>query len=425
MSNHDNRMWHRSSRPLFGTTLVLLTLLSLGPPGCSRSRPSGARAVAVPAAVETVARRKDFVSSVRLHGTVEAVRSFVVSAPRLAGSATNSLVVTKLAVAGAEVKKGDLVVAFDREGQEKAARDRRADYLDLLAQIRKKQAEQDTAREQDETELAKARHDVERARLDILKNQFLSAIDVEKNEQALEEAQATLAQLRETFDLERKAARAELRILEIQRDRALAVARHSEANAGKMSIASPIDGLVVLKTSWKNGRVGEVQEGEEVRSGTPILEVIGRAGMQVRARINQADAHLLRVGMPAAIGLDAYPGVRLTGRLEQLAPVAGVSDFSDRVRFFIGVFSVSGTDAKLMPDLSAAVDVEIARADHALVVPRHALVSADGGWFVSLPGGDRRRVDVGPMNDLEAVVRSGLDEGMRIVSAGGTGREAS
>jgi multidrug efflux pump subunit AcrA (membrane-fusion protein) len=368
-----------------------------------------------------VAHRQDFLSTLRVHGTVEAVRSFLVSAPRLAGSASSTLVVTKLAAPGTDVKMGDLVVAFDREGQEKAARDRHADYLDLLAQIRKKTAEQDAAREKDETELTKATHDVDRARLEILKNQFMSRIDAEKNEQALAEAEATLAELRQTFELKRKAARAELRILEIQRDRALAVARHSGENASRMSIATPLAGLVVLKTSWKNGRTGEVLEGEEVRSGTPILEVVGREGMQVRARINQSDAHLLRVGMPVKVGLDAYPGVRLAGRLEQLTPVAGVSDFSDRVRFVIGVFSISGGDSRLMPDLSAAVDVEIGRVDGALVVPRAALVSADGGWFVALPGGDRQRVEVGPMNDLEAVIRSGLREGARVAALPGRG----
>lgn len=396
--------------PVISTHLVLFTaFMAAGCSGPPEGKPAGA-----PAPVLATAQRKDLVSTLRLHGTVEAVRSWVVAAPRLAGSAATALVVTRLTPPGTQVRKGDLLVEFDRQGQLKAAQDRRSDYLDLVAQIQKKQAEHDVARAADETGLKKAEHDVGRARLEILKNEMLSRVAAEKNEQALEEAEATLKQLRATFDLKRRAASAELRTLEIQRDRALAAARHAEANATKMAIASPLDGLVVLKTTWKGSGMGEVQEGEEVRPGVPILEVVSRAGMQVRARVNQADGHLLRPGMPATIRLDAYPGFALPGRLETLAPVAGASDLSPRVRFFVGLFSVAGDDPRLMPDLSSAVDVELARLARAIVVPRDALAFDGGKWFVRPGGGGRREVDVGPVDDLEAVVRSGLEEGARV-----------
>ena len=36
--------------------------------------------------------------------------------------------------------------------------------------------------------------------------------------------------------------------------------------------------MVVLKSTWKNGTMGEVQEGEEVRSGLGIMDVIDLVG---------------------------------------------------------------------------------------------------------------------------------------------------
>ena len=60
--------------------------------------------------------------------------------------------------------------------------------------------------------------------------------------------------------------------LRIHRDRAENAWRHAERNVSKMRVESPIDGMVVLKATWKNGSMGEVQEGEEVRSGLPILD---------------------------------------------------------------------------------------------------------------------------------------------------------
>jgi hypothetical protein len=43
-----------------------------------------------------------------------------------------------------------------------------------------------------------------------------------------------------------------------------------------------------------------------------------------------------------------------------MAPIGRDGDFSSKLRTFAVVFSISGNDAKLMPDLSAAVDVDLA-----------------------------------------------------------------
>jgi HlyD family secretion protein len=124
-----------------------------------------------------------------------------------------------------------------------------------------------------------------------------------------------------------------------------------------MRVVSPIDGMVVLKSTWKNGTMGEVQEGEEVRSGLGIMDVIDSSAMQVRARVNQADVSALHVGQPARITLDSYPGRSFDGRLEQLSQIGSISTMSNRVRTFLAVFSIAGTDPHLMPDLAAAIDM--------------------------------------------------------------------
>src|SRR5207247_10377165 len=147
------------------------------------------------------------------------------------------------------------------------------------------------------------------------------------------------------------------RALEIQRDRAMNAWQHAESNADKMRVVSPIDGMVVLKSTWKSGTMGEVQEGEEVRSGLGILDVVDSSAMRVRAKINQADVAALRVGQPARITLDSSPTRTFTGRLDQLSQIGAVSTMSNRVRTFLAIFSIDGSDPHLMPDLAAAIDM--------------------------------------------------------------------
>src|SRR5262249_26833176 len=125
----------------------LAALMSARPSGQPPARGGRAREGTI-----TLSRR-DFVRSVRLSGTVEAVQSTTVAAPRLSGPNTNSLVISRLVRPGTRVNVGDLLVEFDRQEQLKQALDRRAELNDLEQQIRKKEAEERAARARDDSEL--------------------------------------------------------------------------------------------------------------------------------------------------------------------------------------------------------------------------------------------------------------------------------
>jgi len=122
-------------------------------------------------------------------------------------------------------------------------------------------------------------------------------------------------------------------------------------------VTASIDGLVVLKSIWKNGTMAVVQEGEEVRPGIPILDVVDTSAMRVRALVNQADVERLAVGQAARVTLDSYPARTFDARLEHLSPVATTSMMNPRVRSFLALFTIDGSDAHLLPDLAAAIDV--------------------------------------------------------------------
>jgi HlyD family secretion protein len=411
---------NRSLRSTIGRvglgTLALAGLASI--PVLSRSSQSQPPpASSAPSDSSTaVAGRREFVRTVRVTGTVTAVRSTVVSAPRLSGPNSGSLVITRLIRGGAPVERGSLLVEFDRQQQLSNAFDRRAEYLDLEEQIRRKRAEQTAARAKDETELTQAENDASRARLETLKNEMLPTIEAEKNNQRLEEAEAKLAQLRNTFQLKRRAAEADLKILEIRRDRAKSAMEHAERNAERMAIPSPLAGMAVLKAIWKGNQMAEVQEGEEVRGGVPIVEVVDPAGMQVRAQVNQADISYLRPEQTASIRLDAYPELVFNGRVEQISPLGILSTLNPKVRTFVALISITGSHPKLMPDLTAAADVVIERVPGVIVVPRDA-VSRDGKTsyvYVRRGSGDdfeRREVSVAAQCDHEVAITSGIEEG--------------
>jgi HlyD family secretion protein len=248
----------------------------------------------------------------------------------------------------------------------------------------------------------------------MLKNDMIAKILAEKNTLAREQAEATLKQLKTTYELKRKAAEADLRILRIRRDRAESAMRMAEINAERMAISSPITGMAVLKSVWKSNNMAEVQEGEEVRAGVPVVDIVNPNAMRVRARVNQADINELRVGLPVRVGLDAYPELQFRASVAQISPLGVMSTLSPKVRAFVVLIDVEGSHPNLMPDLSASLDIELARAPGSLVAPLDAIRHDGERAFVSVQRGsgfEDREVTVGAMSAHEAVIASGIDEG--------------
>jgi HlyD family secretion protein len=260
--------------------------------------------------------------------------------------------------AGTRVEPGDLLVEFDRQEQERLAFDRRAEIADLDGQIARKKAEQAAAEAKDLTELKQAEHDLERAELSVRTNPLVARVEAEKNTLTHQQAVARLDQLRTSFQLKREAAAADMKILEIRRARAELALDYALRNADLMQIRAPFAGLVVIKSTFK-GQSGLTPyiEGDEVRPGAGVIDIVDTSAMQVRARVNQADGQIVRQGLPATIRLDGFPELRFTGRVVAVTPLATPSNFSTLVRSFTAVISIDETHDQLLPDLTASVEV--------------------------------------------------------------------
>ena len=406
IAHHDGKPKTLLFRSLLVFSVVAIPFLFVH---FRQGRPSADR-------VESVVRveRKSLSQTLRLNGTTQASRSFVVLAPRLEGAQVGSMVVTKLAPSGAHVKSGDLLVEFDPQAQMKDYLDKKSAYDNLVSQVAQKQTDEDIARAKDDTAMQQADDELKRSQLEIERNEVVSRIDAEKNQEAVDEAQTTLKQLKETYQLKRAAALAGIRILEIQRDRAKDAMHYALGNAAKMTVHSPMAGVVVYNTIWLGGRMGTVQQGDQVRPGLPFLQVVDPSRMEVRVELNQVDLLKIHPGQRAQMHLDAYPGMTLPAVLDELSPLGHTGQFSETVRSFTARFSVQGNDPRLLPDLSAAMDLDLASVTDALVIPCQSVrfeAAQAFVWRKTSGGFEKRAVEIGLRNDLSAVVKSGLVEG--------------
>lgn len=360
---------HRGRWIAAGVVLVVAVLAAMTAlkPGFGKGSSNQGSAV-----LSSPATRGSLARTVRIGGTVGAVRYVSISAPALRGQG-GQLTVVQLAPAGSRVQKDDVLAQFDRQTQMNNFMDREADFISLTDQIAKRRSELDIEREKQRSDLQKARADVDSARLENQRNEVVSKIDAEKNRQLLAEAEATLKMQEQTLKLRQASAEAELRVLEIQRERQRLQMEHARFNYERLIVRSPIAGLVVLTPFWKGAQMGVVQEGDQVRPAAIFMQVVDPTAMVVKARANQLDAALLKPGAPAIIRLDAYPDLQFPGRVESVGALAQAMGWSDKVKTFPAIFSVQGSDPRLIPDISASVDVELDQESHAAAGPRAAV----------------------------------------------------
>jgi HlyD family secretion protein len=406
-------MFHKiRHRFIFAAALYLLALSA-----CARMSATDkfTKSVSNTAAV----KRGIFRRTVRLTGAVGAVESFAVLAPRLSGQMMGSgvMILTKIVRNGTTVRKGDVLVEFDRQTQQKNIMDRQAEYDGFLQQLRKKQADQTSTKIADETEIRGAEVDVKSALVELRKNELVPKYQAEINKANLAEAEAQLKQLKETYNLKRQAEVADLRILEIQRDRALIALEYAKSNVDRMTVLSTMDGIVVLIPIYKGTRRVDPQEGDEVRPGAAIMQVVNPSAMKVSARVNQVDIAELHIGQFAEIRLDAYPDLAFPGKVGKISFISSSDSDSKQIKYFSAMIMIQGKNPKLLPDLTAAVDIHLQTLDNALIIPRAAVINRMGQSTVEIVSNgksERRTVKLGPMNDCESVVESGLQEGMAV-----------
>jgi HlyD family secretion protein len=294
---------------------------------------------------------------IRSTGTIRAVHVFNVLVPTIRGSNVR-LTVTKIIPNGMLVHEGDIVAEFDRTQQFDDARDAKAKVDDLGHQLEQQKAQYRSDAAKRTSDLKTAEAALAKAEIELRKGEVLSEIDRLKNEAIVESARARVDSLRKSGHFHDLDEAAGLRILELQRNRQELVLERTKSNTEKLTVRAPLSGMAALKNVWRNGSMGPFQEGDQAFSGQGMITLFDPTDMLVITLINEPDgAVLARGGAHAKIRLDAYPGAVFDAHFESASPVASAG-LDSPIKYFSASFRIDQRDPRLLPDLSAAVEIE-------------------------------------------------------------------
>ncbi len=412
----------RSRKRAIWLVLIALVVVSVAAYSfASRSSPDRSSQVvaSVPTAVVKVGTVQ---KTIRLAGQTAARKyaSLVVTRFRgQPGMGASGLVLTKLADPGTMVKTGDVVAELDTENILISLDDMQANIEQAKLDIERLKAQQALDYQTLEQTIRSARAAYEQAALDYKKAEVLTPVEQEILRLNLEEAEARYKQQLAALDYQKASMAAQLRVSEINLERQQLRYERTLNDLKACTFRAPMDGMVVLQTVERSGgTMAQYTVGDSVNPGRSFMKIIDPSSMQVEASANQAEAEQLRIGQPATVTLDAFPDVALPGKIYSLGAMARASRFeSYYVRSIPVVIEIQGSDRRLLPDMSAAADIVVGKAENLPVVPFQAVHSEDGRYYVfvkNATGFEKRYVEVALVGDTEVAVKEGLQAGEQV-----------
>jgi multidrug efflux pump subunit AcrA (membrane-fusion protein) len=152
----------------------------------------------------------------------------------------------------------------------------------------------------------------------------------------------------------------------------------AQNNVKRMTMTSPIDGIVVIGNVVLSSDLRQIREGDDVSPGQPIMYVVDPGSMLLDGSVNQVDAERLRLGMNATIKLDAYPEWKTSGTLVAVGALTKPSTFRRSHFGEVPVrLRIDGRHSLRLPDLTGSADLVIQGESNAwLPVQRYSRKTA-------------------------------------------------
>jgi multidrug efflux pump subunit AcrA (membrane-fusion protein) len=325
------------------------------------------------------------------------------------------LILQTLAPAGGRVKKGDVIAEFDRQNMLLRLDDFRSVASQIEASLKTLRTTLDVEKKAHERSIELARAAVEKARQDLKTIPVQGEIDAEKLRLSEQEKAANYKLLQAERRWKEASQLAEWRVAELERDQFNVELKRAELNADRMLVKAPMDGITVMSTITRGGEMAQIRAGDMMRPGMPFMKIVEPNSMIVSAAVNQVDIESFRVGAKATVRFDAYPDLQLPAHVYSVGAMPKTGGFrATYVKEVPVVLRLDKMDPRVIPDLSVSADVVVSEEPAAVQARREAIFADGGQPCVFVWGGvrwERRPVELGPANNIAAVIRSGLRAG--------------
>ena len=358
-------------------------------------------------------KRADLVLSVDLEGELAAVRQQEIGVPPIAEV---DFKIAFLAPEGQQVKQGESVLRLDTEMLERQLAEKRAELQEAQKKVEQKEIDLGMKLLDLEQQAAQARADLGRAQLKVdVPPEVQQRIELDKAKLDKQGRERDLQNLDAEGRVTRAVTGAEVASLRQVRDRASGRVTALESAIDKMNIRAPQDGIVVYKPNWRDEKK---KVGDSVWFGEVVLALPDLAEMKGDGFVDEADGGPVREGQRVTLRLEARSDFDLSGKVAKIARTVRQRSWRTPLKGYRVEIELEKTDPTFMrPAMRFRGEVETARIPGVVLVPREAVFQRDSGpvvWARRALGWSETKVTLGRNNRRQFEVLAGVGEGDRL-----------
>ena len=305
--------------------------------------------------------------------------------------------ITKLYVKlGQEIKKGEMIADIDSTTQINTLNTKKAALVSYQAQLKAKKTAYDVA-------LSSYN------RLSKLYTQKATSLD------SVNTAKSTLDN-----------AKAEVEAIEANIKQAEIEVNTAETNVGYTKITAPMDGTVISVP---------VSEGQTVNANqtTPtIVTIADLSKMKIKPEISEGDITKVKAGQEVSFTIlsdsqtvyhsvidSVDPANTTTSDSSSTSSLSSSSSSTTSAIYYYANVLIDNPDRTLRIGMTTENNIKIANAKDVLLVSNMAIQKRDGKSFVNVLNDknqpEPREVETGVQNDFKTEIKSGLNEGEKVI----------
>ena len=305
--------------------------------------------------------------------------------------------ITKLYVKlGQEIKKGEMIADIDSTTQINTLNTKKAALVSYQAQLKAKKTAYDVA-------LSSYN------RLSKLYTQKATSLD------SVNAAKSTLDN-----------AKAEMEAIEANIKQAEIEVNTAETNAGYTKITAPMDGTIISVP---------VSEGQTVNANqtTPtIVTIADLSQMKIKPEISEGDITKVKAGQEVSFTIlsdsqtvyhsvidSVDPANTTTSDSFSTSSLSSSSSSTTSAIYYYANVLIDNPDRTLRIGMTTENNIKIANAKDVLLVSNMAIQKRDGKSFVNVLNDknqpEPREVEIGVQNDFKTEIKSGLNEGEKVI----------
>jgi len=175
------------------------------------------------------------------------------------------------------------------------------------------------------------------------------------------------------------------------------------------TVTAPKPGMLIYKRNWDGSKMGigaTMSSWENVVATLPNL-----TEMMSKTYVNEIDISKIKIGQKVEIGVDAFPEMKYSGEVTEVANI-GEQMRNSNAKVFEVKIRVNEFDSILRPAMTTKNIINTSIIPDVLYLPIECVHTADSISFVYRVGGQvRQQIKTGVSNENQIIVKEGLKEG--------------